>query len=188
MADKLYKMQKFPIYYPGAGEFQDADGNPSGAAGSEATVEIGLNNRPHEIVGVRIVNVYERVVPVPEIDTGDVELPQNVETCCLLGDLDDDQTVQIDLAQQNVIVRAIHQRTLCGKQGIHWHPFPCSYPFRGGNNMFVRLRRLTSYPAAVLPKVRVTVIGWMYVSDELPPGSPPSTDFDNPPQGATGWR
>jgi hypothetical protein len=207
--ERTYKTQKFPVYYSGVSEFK-LDGKASGLRGAVATVEIGLNNRPHEIVGVRIRNSYARF-PTPTIQIQDpapgegdpLPAPVNAnwaainDGCCLLEDLDDEQTVQIDLAQQNVIIRNMHQRELCGKNGIHWHPFPCSYPFRGGNNMFVQLTRLQSYPftdnpspqeTVIKPTAFVTVFGWMYVSDELPPGGPPSTDFNEPPQGASGYR
>lgn len=203
MADPV-KMQRFPIYYEGVAQFKNADGEPSGAAGSEALVEIGLNNRPHEIVGVRVVNVYEVAdlyeqieYPVPGVDppvttresipVAGFNLPSG-DACCFLERLDGDQLMTLQLAQQNVIVRNLHQRTMTGKAGVHWHPFACAYPFRGGNNIDLTFRRLTSYPAPVnaqdelllAPSVFVTVLGWVWVSDEgvePQPPAPPSTGF-----------
>ena len=139
-----------------------------------------------------MINVYERL-PVPCIPVG--EPPPDraqcpiplVDVCCLLEQMDGDQDISLQLAQQNVIINPMSQVTLTGKGGVHWHPFPCSYPVRGGNNMQIRIVRTSSYPVEVLPTAKVAVLGWMYVSDELPPGSPPSTDFVQPPQGATGY-
>lgn len=209
MADeKIYRPQKFPVYYDGVGEFKNEGGEPDGRRGSIARIQIPINNRPHEVVGVRIRNSYPRF-PTP-VSEGQEPIDEQGEDpvivanawndggglCCLLQDLDDEQTVEIELAQQNVIVRGIHQRTLCGANGIHWHPFPCSYPFRGGNNMSIRIRRLQDYPfdpldplgTVIKPTAYVTVLGWMFVTDELPAGGPPSTDFNEPPQGATHYR
>ncbi len=204
---EVVKMQRFPIYYEGVGEFKDSNGVPSGARGAEALVEIGLNNRPHELVGVRVVNVYDTVslfeqieFPIPGVDPPVIErknipvagfnLPVG-DACCLLERLDGDQLMNVELAQQNVVVRDLHQKTMTGRAGVHWHPFPCAYPFRGGNNVDLRFRRLTAYPInaagqtpeeqnIIVPVVHVTVLGWVWVSDEgvepQPPG-PPSTGF-----------
>jgi hypothetical protein len=178
MAEHRYRMQKFPIYYPGNAQFQDQDGQPSGLIGAQAIVEIGLNNRPHEIIGIRVQNVY--ALPA--------ERPQDPDLCCLLDRLDGEQLVSLDLAQQNVIVESMLQTTLTGKNGIHWHPFACSYPFRGGNNLRLTFRRLTSYPPEFFPVVHVTAVGWVWVSDELPAGAPPSTGFDVPPEQGTTFK
>lgn len=190
------KHQRFPIYYEGVGQFKDADGDPSGAVGSVALVEIGLNNRPHELVGVRVTNVYELL---PLFETIEFAIPgvtpptikrevQGVaglglpleDLCCHLQRLDDEQLMRIELAQQNVVVRDLHQKTMTGRAGVHWHPFPCSYPFRGGNNVDLRFVRLTSYPEIIAPVVHVTVLGWVWVSDEgvePQPPAPGSTGF-----------
>lgn len=187
--------QRFPIYYEGVGEFKDADGDPSGAVGAVADVPISINNRPHELVGVRVVNVYEQL-PLFEtieiiVQTDPLVIERKVQgvaglglpledLCCHLQRLDGDQSLRVELAQQNVVVRDLHQRTMTGRDGVHWHPFACSYPFRGGNNVVCRLVRLTSYPEIITPTVHVTLVGWIWVSDEgvePQPPAPPSTGF-----------
>lgn len=186
------------------GEFK-SNRLPSGARGAEAVVDIGLNNRPHELVGVRVTNVYEItdlfeqiLIPIPNTDPivnerknipiAGFNLPEG-DACCFLERLDGDQLMSLELAQQNVIVRDLHQKTMTGRAGVHWHPFPCAYPFRGGNNITCRFRRLTSYPinaaaaeedqAIIVPVVHVTVLGWVWVSDSEAEQwkGPPSTGF-----------
>jgi hypothetical protein len=204
----VQKLQRFPVYYTGSGEFKQ-DGDPSGLRGAVARVEINLNNRPHQVVGIRLRNTYPRfptptflwqppptdaepdVLPDPlPSGWGNVlspTLPSASPVCCLLEALDDEQLIELELAQQNVIVRDIHQRELCGADGIHWHPFPCTYPFRGGNNLRIRAQRLQDYPhstpgdplvSVIKPVLHVAVLAWMFVSDEMAAKGPPSTDFD----------
>lgn len=189
------KMQRFPVYYTGSGEFK-ADGRPSGMKGAVARVDISLNNRPHEIIAVRLRNSYPRF-PTPTYLEGQlyeegapvdpVPAVWSAGLCCLLDALDDEQLVEVELAQQNVVIKEIHQRELCGANGVHWHPWPCSYPFRGGNNMKFRVKRIQDYPystpdkpldTVIKPTLYVAILGWMFVSDEMPPAGPPSTDFD----------
>jgi hypothetical protein len=208
---KPIKMQRFPVYYTGAGEFK-LDEKPSGRRGAVARVDISLNNRPHEIVAIRLRNSYARfptptfLYQPPPTEEDPDELPDPVPSgwgaggapgdpipanvCCLLDALDDEQLIEVELAQQNVVIKDIHQRELCGANGIHWHPFPCTYPFRGGNNLRIRARRLQDYPHSspddpeltiIKPTLYVAVLGWMFVSDEMPPSGPPSTDFPESP-------
>jgi hypothetical protein len=189
------KMQRFPVYYTGAAEFK-ADGKPSGMRGAVARVEINLNNRPHQVVGIRLRNSYPRF-PTPTwlegqlYDSAPVDPVAKVwggGLCCLLEALDDEQLIEIELAQQNMIVRDVHQRELCGADGKHWHPFPCTYPFRGGNNLKIRAQRIQDYPhstpddpllTVVKPTLYVAVLAWMFVSDEMAAKGPPSTGFED---------
>ena len=85
--------------------------------------------------------------------------------------LDNDQSVRIDLAQQNIVAQATLQDHIIGGnagdggQTLHWHPFPKPYLFAGGNEVRVVLQRLTGYPTLdaegefpVLPTARVTLV------------------------------
>ena len=163
-----YQSERFPIKYSGSGEF-NLDGVPSGAAGAVATMAIGLNNRPTEITGIRVTNSYEITEAMLEVHPD------------WLARIDEEQILEVNLAQQNVVVRAQHQRVFQGAKGIHYHNFSCPYPFRGGNNIIIRIRRLHPYPAfeqvTPVPVAYVDVEGWTWVTDELPPGQPPSTDY-----------
>jgi hypothetical protein len=171
MPERVRHPQRFPIMYPGSALFVDADSEPSGAAGAIAHVPITLNTRPHEITGFRVRNLYE--VP-PSL--------QDEDGMAYLRYLDDAQDIRTDLAQQNVIVRPADQRLIVGAGGVHWHPFECPYPFRGGNNIVFDVTRTLSYPSTQEEPLtnivcKVLVVGWAYMDDETAPGSPPSTDF-----------
>jgi len=173
MEGELHSPERFPIIYPGSAQFIKDDG-PSGDRGAVAHVEISINNRPHEITGFRWRNVYE----VPN------EL-RDQDGIAWLRFIDGLQTVRTDLAQQNVIVRPTLAPLVTGEQGIHWHPFECPYPFRGGNNISFDFVRQVPYLATQLDPaipidqivVEVALVGWAYVSDEFPPAGPPSTGF-----------
>jgi len=173
-SDVVYQPQRFPIMYPGSAQFIGSDGQPSGARGAVAHVEITINNRPHEITGFRIANQY--LVPN--------EL-RNSNGLDWLRWIDPQQDVRTDLAQQNVIVRPAQQDLIVGRDGIHWHPWECPYPFRGGNNIVLDVVRQIPYSATQLsPQIdineitcKVVVVGWAYVTDEFPPAGPPSTGF-----------
>lgn len=148
--------EAFPLYYSGSSEFT-IDGQASGAVGAEAQVTRELNNFPHIFYGVRVRNLY----PLPNIDLR--------EQWLAVKQLDADQTVRIELAQQNVTAQATVQDLLVG--GLagagggtqHWHPFPKPYLFAGGNEVNVIVRRLTAYPDLdeqnpVRPTLHVTLV------------------------------
>lgn len=147
--------QGFPLYYSLSAPFL-IDGNPSGAVGALATMTRELNNFPHIFYGLRIRNVY----PLPNIDLADEFRAVRM--------VDNDQVIQISLAQQNITAQQIEQSALVGGHagdngGVHWHPFPHPYLMAGGNNVEVEVTRLTGYPPLdddnpVLPVCRATLV------------------------------
>ena len=70
---------------------------------------------------------------------------------------------------------------------VVWHPFACPYPFRGGNNVVVRVRRTVSYPLVtnaqeqdvegIFPVLKGLLVGYTYVTADIEEGQPPSSDF-----------
>lgn len=158
----------FPLYYPASAPFLDdgaGGGAPSGAAGAQATVNPTINNFPHTFYGVRVRNVYELPDPALADAFRAVKL------------VDQDQTIRIELAQENVTANATLQDHVVGGAqgstgGIHWHPFPVPYLLAGGNEVNVVLRRLTSYPLLsvepeipVLPIAHVTLVTGVHRKD-----------------------
>jgi hypothetical protein len=177
MADDidLKRLQRFPVIYAAQAQFKN--GTTEGAqAGATAKLNFSLNNNPHEITGLRIVNVYD----VPE----EFYTQEGLE---LLRRLDDQQTITMRMAQQNVVLEETLQRLSQGANGINWHPFALPYPFRGGNSITVDLKRVTGYrlpgPDDVTidaVTVQAALVGWMYVGAMVESG-PPSTGFNQFP-------
>lgn len=178
-AAKLFNTQRFPIYYPGRAQFVNANGDPSGAAGSTATATVTLNTRPHALVGLRIRNVYQPPAAADAVAFGPL-----FSTWRDLKLLDVEQDITLDLAQQSVIIRAASQSLITGPGGSVWHPFACPYPFRGGNNIVVTLRRNVAYPLGaqqqevITPTVELLLFGYSFVKGNMPPGSPPSSEYE----------
>lgn len=160
MARQFLGPEAFPLYYNAASPFL-LNNNPSGAANARARLSFELNNWPHVAFGLRIVNVYG--LPAGS-DADDVQLFRVLKEW-----FDDEQEITFTLAQQNVIADPIHQRTMCGAQGVHWHPFPKPYLFRGANIAQMTLTRLTGYPQVndedILPTVRATLVTAVLVND-----------------------
>lgn len=152
--EETYSPQRLPVSFPGSARFQDANGQPSGAVGAQATVTISINLRPQFVTGIRIHNVY----PIP---AG----LQNVDQLTYLERLDEEQTMTTELTQSNIIVRAVLQTLFVGRGGIHWHPLPVPYPWGGGNNITLVITRLTAYPDGILPTCHVALEGVTYVKD-----------------------
>lgn len=160
MARAFLGPEAFPLYYNAAGPFQ-LNNQPSGSTNARARVSFELNNWPHVAFGIRIVNVY----PLPTAATAD-----DVARFRAMKDyIDGDQEMTFVLAQQNVIADPIHQATMTGRAGVHWHPFSKPYLFRGANIAQVQFTRLTDYPQLVdedvLPVVRATLVTAVLVSD-----------------------
>lgn len=146
--------QAFPLSYDADAVFEDGAGAASGLQGAGAVLTWNLNNFPHVAYRVSIVNTYA----LPDDPTADeVELFRFLKQYW-----DDEQTVQITLAQQNLTNRATHQATLQGRGGVHWHTFSKPYLFRGGNQIVANLTRLQSYPIVqqerITPSVRGTLV------------------------------
>lgn len=159
--------QTFPIYYPmGSKPFHDGSGNASGAVGATARLEKDLSNFAHMFMGLRIDNVYA----LPPGDQGQDPDPDVVQAFRTYKEwLDAEQTVTINLAQQNVTADRLFQRQLTGAGGINWHPFPAPFPMAGANNITVEITRVTAYPplggAPVLPEVRVSILAAVLRAD-----------------------
>lgn len=161
--------QEFPIYYglPPA-NFLDASGTPSGAAGSRARLSRDISNWPHLLVGIRIDNVYD----LPS--AADADGVARYRACKEY--VDGEQTVRVDLAQQNTTTDNVLQTTLCGRMGSgDWHPFPVPFPMAGANQINIDIQRVTSYPIIVgedpvVPVVRVTLVAAVFHADRLTTG------------------
>lgn len=148
--------EAFPLYYPLSAPFM-VDGTPTGAVGARAELVKTINNFPHIFYGVRIRNVY----PLPSVELADAFRAVRL--------LDNDQTIRIDLAQENITAQATLQDLVVGGssgdggQVVHWHPFPKPYLLAGGNEIRVELQRLTGYPNLdddnpVLPVARAALV------------------------------
>lgn len=155
--------QVFPIYYPmGAQPFTDGNGQPSGAVGATARLNRSLSNFPHMFMGLRISNEYDNLGQTPSAD--DVQLVRFLKEWT-----DAEQTVTINLAQQNITADQLAQQHLTGHDGINWAPFPAPFPMAGANDITVTIRRTTSYPlvagVAVQPVARVTILAAVFRGD-----------------------
>lgn len=177
----LVQPQKFPIYYPAEAEFQADNGGAGVPGGAVATLTFSITTRPFALVGIRWRNLYE--IPQTGVEFVDPD-GQNAQRFYppdlvdYFARLDNDQDLTVELAQQNIVIRPTNGQLVQGNDGIHYHPFPCPFPFRGGNNVTCTVRRRTAYPAELLSAtVQATLIGWQYVTDADPGGHPPSTGF-----------
>lgn len=160
MARAFLGPEAFPLFYNVGNPFM-LNGERSGALNARARCTFELNNWPHVAFGLRIVNVYA----VPDgFSAEDVPLFNAMKLW-----MDEDQEVSFTLAQQNVIATPLHQATLTGRGGQHWHPFPKPYLFRGANQARVEVTRLTAYPQLVqedvLPVCRCTLVTAVLVTD-----------------------
>lgn len=180
---QLTSPQKFPIYYPAEAEFTNDQDVPGVPAGSVANLTFSITTRPFALVGIRLRNLYQ-LPPNGIIFTNDeIQPPESrvlfpPELAPWMKKLDGDQDIVVELAQQNIVIRPSNQELVTGKEGIHWHPFACPFPFRGGNNVTCRVTRRTPYPSEIeAMTVQADLIGWQYVTDADPGGHPPSTGF-----------
>lgn len=183
--------QRFPVYYPHEAAFTVGDtagGDPSGQVGATARLTFTINTRPHAFIGLRLRNVY----PIPERPL-EATAQSYFPTWRDVHALDVDQDVRFELAQQNVLMERTDQALFVGGPGMGgsfvWHPFPCPYPFRGGNNISVTVRRTTSYPLIVgpdsqsppeegiFPVCKGVLVGWSYVTGQIEEGGPPSSGW-----------
>ncbi len=140
-------LQEFPLYYPSAPANFILGGQPSGAVGAIARANIGLTNLPHILFGIRVDNLY---------DLDDLTLKAQIAA----AGLDTEQTLEVQIAQQNITAGPTLQRHVCGtpQTGQVWHPLPSPFGFTGTNNVTIILRRVISYPAEVIPVAWVTLI------------------------------
>jgi hypothetical protein len=182
----IRKPQRFPVYYPGEAQFL-RDGQPSGARGAEAVATIELNTAPHEFVGLRVTNDYPSPL-VANLDDAEDIARLDALTRILLA-ADQRQDITIELAQQNLVVRRVFQAALTGgdsRTGTVFLPFPCPFPFRGGNSITIRAVRTQDYPvvatdaevAVIFPTLKCGLVGWVYREGQFEPGNPPVSGFD----------
>ena len=154
--------QAFPIYYPmGPKPFLGSDGTPSGAAGAVARLTRDLSNFPHMFLGLRVTNVY----PLPaDPSADDVQLFRALHEWT-----DGEQTMRVDLAQQNITADSVLTVQMTGRAGVHWHPFPVPFPMAGANNIAVEIVRTTGYPSLggepILPTVHVSILAAVLRAD-----------------------
>lgn len=147
--------QAFPIYYPMGPQPFQLDGVASGAQGAVAMLSHSLPNPPHILMGIRVSNVYD--LPA-DADADDI-----ANYTAMKQFVDGDQTLYIDLAQQNILANPTYQTHVTGRaDGQHWFPFPAPFPMAGGNNVSLTVTRLTSYPQLVgedvTPVCRATLV------------------------------
>lgn len=183
---QMTRPQLFPIYYPAEAEFLNDEGGAAASRGSVATLTFQITTRPFALVGVRLRNLYELPPEGITFERDGGEPPARTfyppELIEYFKRIDADQDVSVELAQQNIVIRPANMALVQGEDGIHWHPFACAFPFRGGNNVVVRTRRRVAYPEAVGPvTLQGLLVGWQYVSDADPGGHPPSSGFPPPP-------
>ena len=162
--------QVFPIYYPmGAAPFTDGSGQPSGAAGALARLSRSLSNFPHMFMGLRISNEFDYFGDNPDPSADDIQRVRFLHEW-----VDAEQTVFINLAQQNITAELLPQMHLTGHDGINWAPFPAPFPMAGANDITVEVRRTTSYPTVtganeqqieVTPICRVTILAAVLRTD-----------------------
>lgn len=148
--------QWFPFEYNlGPESFLGADGSPTGTVGSEATLSRPISNFPFIWKGIRIWNTF----PMNSDWGADaVQLFRVVKEW-----VDIEQTIKIELTQQNVLSDPILQPLVIGKGGEYWAPFVAPFVMAGGNNINISIRRATSYPDidddVITPQVHVAAVG-----------------------------
>lgn len=183
MPEHALAAQWFPQYLPFGGvDFVDGAGEPSGARGATASLSRSLPNFPILFVGLRINNVFELPAQPTELDM------RIYEACKRF--LDNEQSVRINLSQQNITAEATFQAQLTGQGGIYWSPFPVPFPMAGANNVSVDVVRLTPYPQIdgelIVPRCEATIIALQARNSEqtMPPMRVSSYDARQYIQGA----
>jgi hypothetical protein len=151
--ERTSEPQQFPVFFPGAAPFLDANGAPSGARGATARVTCEINLRPQWLTAIRVMNVYD--------------VPSGFQTAdsVFLDKIDGWQTMTTELTVSNIVIREALQTLVMGRDGVLWHPLPTPYPWRGGNSITLEFKRLIGYPQAILPTVHVVLEGIQLVDD-----------------------
>lgn len=151
--------QWFPFYFEmGPEQFKDGQGDPSGATGSIATFTKSISNFPFLFHGIRVSNTYDLDSDWNADDVAKYNACKNF--------VDLEQTVKIELTQQNILSEQTIVSHVVGRDGNYWSPFPCPFPMAGANVINVEMRRITSYPTIgtnpsiiIIPQVRCTLVG-----------------------------
>lgn len=147
--------QLFPKYYTMGPVPFTLNGAPSGAVGATATLSKAISNFPQIMYGVRVSNVYQLPTSPTALDLQKLDAYHRW--------LDGEQTIGINLSQQNVTAQPMLQVQLTGRGDSVWHPFSAPYPMAGGNSINLEIRRITGYPdfdqsEAVEPTVFATLL------------------------------
>ena len=149
--------QLFPKYYAMVPVALTVNGAGSGAVGAGATLTRELSNFPHILYGLRVTNTF--ALPAAPSDA-DINFADYLKTW-----VDNEQTITINMSQQNITAQAMLQSHLVGKGETVWAPFPAPYPLAGGNNITIEVRRTTAYPpfpstpqVATTPTVHATLL------------------------------
>lgn len=164
---------EWPLYYKDESQFRLGT-TPSGLAGAKANLAFTINNRPHHVYGIRFAISYE-------LDTAFEAENYGFRQAMSEGGTDFGFDVTIDLSQTNVTNIELDARTLVGKSGVVWHPFPVPLRIRGGNNVKCNCVRKLSYPAVgdpaavPVPTVQGVLVTGQMLSDAFPAGPPGSS-------------
>lgn len=148
--------QWFPFYFEmGPEQFKDADSAPTGASGSIATFTKSISNFPFIFHGLRVWNTFPMDA---QWDADDV-----AQYVAVKRYVDLEQTLKIELTQQNILSLQTLQSLVVGSDGQYWAPFPCPFPMAGANNVSIEMKRVTSYPTIggveIIPQVHLALVG-----------------------------
>ncbi len=131
-------VQWFPIYEGSSAQFENGD------LGQAVDITFALDTFPAFWYGLRVVVSYELPAEFWRTNYGFKQLMNQ-------GGVPLDMSTKIELTQQNITrgSTTVHTATVTGANGVNWHPFTVPYPFRGGNNVILKFRRLSSFPELV---------------------------------------
>lgn len=143
---EIQARQAIPVFYTmEAQPFRAGTAGNSGIAGSVARLSYKFGNDPHRIYGLRVTNYYD----LPQGSEQSPPSEANLALWQACKEIDDDQSLLLDITQLTIIANRTHQRLICGKSGIHWHPFSTPYIIEGGNTFSLEVTRLVGYPATI---------------------------------------
>lgn len=92
--------------------------------------------------GIRVANTYE----LPNQSNITIE---DIEYWKLCREIDDDQSIELSVGDALKVVNGVHQRLVCGKNGLLWSAFAVPLPLAGGRSFQITITRLTSYPSTI---------------------------------------
>jgi len=127
----------------------------SGAAGATAKLSFSMSDEQTILRGIRVANTYD--LPNQEGITA-----AQIEYWKLCREIDDDQSIELAIGDALKVVNGVHQRLVCGRDGLLWSAFAHPLPLAGGRSFQITITRLTSYPAlingtAIEPVAHVTL-------------------------------
>jgi hypothetical protein len=136
------QLQSLPIYHRLEPREFLVGSVRSGAEGATAKLSYSISDDAHILRGIRIANTYN----LPEQNSITTE---QIDYWRLCREIDDDQSVELTIGDALKIVNGVHQRLVCGKDGVLWSAFPHPLPIAGSRSIQIVLTRLTSYPTAI---------------------------------------